>query len=89
MIPDNFLTFFSTHVPNQPPQPPIESESNLVHQPRHARIVGHQQRRIGVCLYLTEADLCAIGIDVSNAELIEYSIDTEAEQLVVGPAIGD
>lgn len=51
-----------------------QTGSDLSTQSRYARIGTYQEAKLGVCVYLSTVDLCALNVDPESHELIEYQI---------------
>lgn len=65
---------------------PREADSDLGFKNREAKIASQENDQIGVCLYLSPADLELLGVDIGDAKSISYTIDSETGQLRVESA---
>lgn len=61
----------------------IESTAPLTDNSRVAAVGESDSDPVGVCIYLTPADLRHLDVDPSEADEVTYSIDPTTEQLTV------
>lgn len=65
---------------------PPDSAAETSDQSRRATVSTEDGSALGVCLYLTPADLRALGIDPECTDAISYEIDAETGQLTIRDA---
>lgn len=69
----------------------VSDDTDLVETPRYARVATHDGDQLGVCLFLTIADLQALNIEIkeNSSTLLEYRVDQTTSQLILRSSSGD